>query len=82
VRLSAWIKTQDVSGDVHLSVANVDGDPILGTTDWKHYEVKGVVGPGPNRIFLDAAVRLNGSGRVWIDDLKVEDMDKKGQSLP
>jgi hypothetical protein len=44
--------------------------PIRGTTDWKRYEAIAPVGDEAQSIFT--GITLNGPGKLWIDEFKVE----------
>ncbi|MCP5100776.1 MAG: hypothetical protein GY943_34940 [Chloroflexi bacterium] len=82
VRLSAQIKTENVSGwtGLMMQVGGVSGSSlqyddmqnrgIIGTTDWSQYEVVLDVPQGSKSIGL--GLLLTGSGRVWIDDVTLE----------
>ena len=83
VKLSGFLKSEDVkdwsgfwmrvdgksSSDV-LSFDNMQDRAIKGTTDWQQYEIILDVPQKATAIFY--GVLLNGSGKVWIDDLKFE----------
>ena len=53
-----------------LAFDNMHDRPIRGTTDWKRYEI--VVDVRKDAHTLSYAVQLSGTGRIWIDDVKVE----------
>lgn len=86
VRLSAWVKNESVaewSGvwmrvdgadpSKPLAFDNMQGRPIKGTHDWARYDVVLDVAPEAKNIAL--GVLLDGPGRVWIDDVKLEAVD-------
>lgn len=92
VRLSAFIKTKDVTGkkawaglwmrvdgqsDKSLSFDNMQDRPITGTKDWKKYSVVLKVPDESTNIAF--GVLLSGTGEVWLDDLKIESVN---QSVP
>ena len=83
VRVSAWIKTQDVreAADLDLYGYGADGTlliadntmdvaPIHGTTDWTQYQIVEDIPPDTTRIAAGASVFC--TGELWVDDLKVE----------
>src|SRR5207249_2377738 len=83
MRVTAWIKTEKVTGTARLSVwawtpqgklVCVDTPAtrmiFKGTTDWKKYEATAEVPATLDH--LDPGFNLFGNGRVWIDDFKVE----------
>jgi len=47
---------------------------IKGTTDWKKYEIVLDVPDGSKA--LAYGVVLSGNGKVWFDNLKIEEVDK------
>ena len=82
VRLSGFIKSENVdrwSGfwmrvdgpkGQQLSFDNMENRPIVGTTDWKKYDVVLDVPPGSVNIVL--GVILSGKGKVWTDGVAIE----------
>ncbi len=83
VRLSAYVKTQDVERRaglwlrvdgvrIALGFDNMKDRPITGTTDWTRYSVDLNVPSTATGIAL--GVLLVGEGRVWIDDVVFEDV--------
>jgi hypothetical protein len=83
VRLSAYVKTEDVKrwaglwlrvDGVRTSLAfdNMQDRPITGTTDWTRYALDLDVPSAATSIAL--GVLLVGEGRVWIDDVVFEDV--------
>ena len=82
IRLSAYIKAQDVEGWAGLwmevgrpwhEVLGYDDmsvRPIRGTSDWQKYEV--VLDVPDNSEGYGYGVTLNGQGEVWFDDVKLE----------
>lgn len=86
VRFSGFLKTKDVV--VHSAIwMRVDGNRgnvldfdnmsdrgIVGTTDWKKYEVVLDVPSGALEIGL--GTMLTGQGEIWISGLKLETVDK------
>jgi hypothetical protein len=53
-----------------LALDNMMDRPVIGTTDWQRYEVVLDVPPGAERIAFGAA--LDGPGKVWVDDVRLE----------
>jgi hypothetical protein len=66
-----WMRV-DGDGKAHevLAFDNMQGRPIEGTTDWKHYEI--VLDVAEESKAIAFGVLLSGEGQVWIDDLKFE----------
>lgn len=88
LRLSAFLKSQDVKTTAYLaaSVPNPYADmsdyttakPFLeGTTDWKRFEIEFNVIHYAKQI--EIRVELHGSGRVWVDDLRLEVLGDTGE---
>lgn len=85
VRLQARVKTKDISewaglwmrvdgpGGVH-SFYNSRDKPIKGSTDWQLRSV--VLDVSPDASAIAFGVIEGGSGEVWIDDLKLDVVDK------
>ncbi|KAA3664341.1 MAG: AraC family transcriptional regulator, partial [Chloroflexi bacterium] len=85
VRLSALIKTEDVTDWAGLSMSagrseneiyqfdNMQNRPITGTTDWTRYEI--VLDVPTASEMLSIGVHLAGNGRVWIDNVAFEIVD-------
>ena len=53
-----------------LAFDNMQDRPIKGTTDWQNYAVVLDVPEGATGIFF--GVLVNGSGSVWMSNLKIE----------
>jgi ankyrin repeat protein/beta-lactamase regulating signal transducer with metallopeptidase domain len=80
VRMSAWMKTRDaksarlwmrVDGSRGiLSFDNMYNRPVVGTTDWKEYEVILDVPQETTRVAFGAFVA--GKGQAWVDDFGFE----------
>lgn len=86
IRLSAYIKTEDVDfaglwlrvggySNQNLEFDNMQNRPIEGTNDWLPYEA--VVDVSPKGASIDFGVLLGGNGRVWIDDVRLEVVGKE-----
>ena len=88
VRFSAFAKAENVEsagfslrveGD-GMTVLNQDmmeRRPITGTRDWQRYDI--VMDVPPHSKQLVFLIRLKGSGQIWVDDLKFEEV---GQEIP
>jgi hypothetical protein len=86
VRLSGYIKSEDVNGwsgmwmridgenGKQLGFDNMQSRAIKGTTDWKKYEV--VLDIPSDSKSINYGVLLAGKGEVWFDNFKIEDLDK------
>lgn len=57
-----------------LAFDNMQGRPIVGTTDWKHYAVVLDVAEDASNIAF--GVLLSGRGTIWFDDLTLEIVSK------
>lgn len=86
LKLSGHIKSQDVNGwsgmwmridgdnNQQLGFDNMQNRAITGTTNWEKYEI--VLDVPGNSKTLNYGVLLGGNGKVWIDNLKMEEVDK------
>ncbi|HEY8240554.1 MAG TPA: M56 family metallopeptidase, partial [Kiritimatiellia bacterium] len=81
VRLSGWLKLENVTGAVSLWMrADKGGQPaafetlqqqgINGTRDWKEYAIEIDIPEGTDNINFGAL--LAGGGTLWADDLRIE----------
>jgi hypothetical protein len=84
VRLSGYVKTDKVEGDGAVLWMRVDGPQqgkilsfdnmadrsIVGTTDWKKYEI--VLDVPKEAATIVFGLLLPGKGTAWVDDLKLE----------
>ena len=87
--LSAFIKTADVeqSAGLWMRVDGPDGDalsfdnmqdrPVLGTRDWRQYQVVLDIPKSSDSIAF--GVLLGGKGQVWLDDIAFKAV---GQDTP
>jgi len=85
VRFSGFVKTQDVIGwcglwmridsasVVTLKLDNMQGRPIVGTTEWNHYSC--VLDVPENAGILNIGVLLCGKGQVWLDNVSFQEVD-------
>ena len=86
LRLSGHLKSEDIKGwggmwmridgenNQQLGFDNMRGRTIKGTTDWKKYEI--VLDVPSNSKTINYGVLLGGQGKVWFDNMKVEEVDK------
>ncbi|WKK78743.2 helix-turn-helix transcriptional regulator [Marivirga salinae] len=83
VKMSAYIKSEDVFNRAgmwlrvdsknerkRLRFDNMSDRPIVGDTDWKKHEIILPVPPESGR--LSYGFLINGTGIIWIDDIKFE----------
>ena len=73
--LSGYIKTENVTGKVGLIWMSSPYvlemlDTITGTTEWKRYEVTGILYPSLTKT-TSIGGYLAGKGKVWFDDFKI-----------
>lgn len=85
VRMSAWVKTANVSGwaglwmrvdgaaGASLAFDNMGKRPIKGTTDWTRYDVVLDVASGAKNLAF--GLLLDGPGQTWLNDLQFEMVD-------
>lgn len=66
-----WMRVDDALGDV-LQFDNMSDRPIVGDTEWNHYHI--VLDVPENSAVIAFGVLLSGSGQVWIDELKFEEV--------
>jgi hypothetical protein len=68
-----YVSVSDKSGPVHNSV-------VVGTTPWTYRELVVDIPPGGNpatqAAFIPMGVSLNGTGQVWVRDLKFEEVPR------
>ena len=74
--LTAWIKTEGVTGKGAQVYAYGTGDPegtpymvVLGTASWQLYRKTFTTGADPSAATVN--FRLKGSGRAWFDDIRL-----------
>jgi uncharacterized protein (TIGR02246 family) len=85
VRLSGWLKTENaqeaglwmrLDGEKRLlGFDNMMPRAVKGTTDWNQYEV--VLNVPPETVNILFGTLLAGTGRVWVDDIKLEVVGKE-----
>jgi len=69
-----WMRVDDSLGDV-LQFDNMGDRPIVGNNEWNHYSI--VLDVPENSAVIAFGVLLSGSGKVWIDELKFEEVDER-----
>lgn len=88
IKLTGYIKTQDVTGWVGmwmrvdgekhsmktLSFDNMGDRKIKGTTEWTKYEI--ILDVPKNSSTINYGVLLDETGMVWLDDLTFEEVEK------
>jgi hypothetical protein len=84
VRLAGWIKSEGVEGWTGLwmridgkekgglAFDNMNGRPIKGTSDWAQFHVVLDVPDSAEQFFYGCL--LVGKGKVWVDDLAIEEV--------
>jgi beta-lactamase regulating signal transducer with metallopeptidase domain len=82
VRMSAWVRTNGVTDwaglwmrvdgarNETLAFDNMGKRPIVGTTDWKRYEIVQDVAPAAKNLAF--GLLLHGSGRAWLNEVRFE----------
>lgn len=82
IRLSGYIKTDQVGGRAGLTLAiygplnqwigsyEMRNGPVQGTTDWQPGEI--VVDVPENSVKIMLGLSLDGTGQVWADDFRIE----------
>jgi hypothetical protein len=90
LQLSGYVKTQAVDNwaglwmrvdgqeNQVLSFDNMQNRSIKGTTDWSQYNI--VLDVPENSSKIAFGVLLDGSGRVWVDELKFETVTRDVQT--
>lgn len=80
-----WLRVDSKFGKKSLSFDNMHNRPIKGDTDWTKYEI--VLNVPSESSTLNYGVLINGTGKVWFDQLSIEilgnmDLDYKKTNLP
>ena len=70
LRAGMWLRVDPKKGKKWLSFDNMSDRPIVGDTDWKKYEIILPVTQESGR--LSYGFLINGTGIIWIDDIKFE----------
>ncbi|CAM4435516.1 helix-turn-helix transcriptional regulator [Paenibacillus tarimensis] len=68
-----WMRVDDSLGDV-LQFDNMSDRPVTGDQEWNQYSI--VLDVPANGAVISFGVLLSGSGTVWIDELKFEEVGK------
>ena len=76
VKCGAWVRIDKENGDF-VGFDNMENRSIIGTTDWNYYTI--VLDVPQESTAINFGVLLIGSGEVWIDGIKFEEVD---QSVP
>jgi transcriptional regulator with XRE-family HTH domain len=84
-RAGMWLRVDSKFAKKYLSFDNMKDRPIKGDTDWIKYEI--VLNVPLESSTLNYGVLINGTGKVWFDQLSIEivgniDADYKSTSLP
>lgn len=89
VRVSGWIRTDDVDGRVYLTIQTWANFEVLasdttrvppGSNGWMQYEAEIPVAPGTETLVLTA--NLEGTGTAWFDGLTFAIDGEAATSLP
>jgi hypothetical protein len=67
-----WMRV-DAESDRTLTFDNMGDRPIVGTRDWRTYEV--VLDVPPEGVSISFGVLLAGSGKVWLDNVRFDEVD-------
>ncbi|MEL6252005.1 MAG: S41 family peptidase [Bacteroidota bacterium] len=90
IKLTGYLKTENVSEgyaglwlrlDPRVAFDNMAGRGIIGTTDWKKYEIELKYDTEETQQIVFGAL-LVGKGKVWLDDLEVSLDGKKLENAP
>ncbi|VAW43186.1 hypothetical protein MNBD_CHLOROFLEXI01-1975 [hydrothermal vent metagenome] len=88
IRLSAYLKTENVSGEATLFMHmqgqrqpisdDMSDRPLTGTNEWQAYEI--ILDTDKNTRNIFVGVKLLGQGQLWVDDIKLEVIDESSAS--
>lgn len=73
-KCGAWMRIDNSMGDT-IQFDNMDQRAVTGTTDWNHYSIVLDVPEESDSIYF--GVLLIGSGKVWADGFRLEEVDEK-----
>lgn len=73
-KCGAWCRVDNAAGDT-LQFDNMDNRSITGSTDWNYYSI--VLDVPMDSASIHFGVLLVGSGKVWADGFKFEEVDEK-----
>lgn len=68
-----WFRVDQAGSNAPLSFDNMENRAVKGTTDWKQYEI--VLDVPSNASNLAYGALIDGTGQIWISDLKFEIVD-------
>lgn len=89
IKISGYIKTENVSGgwaglwmriDPNIAFDNMKSRGVTGTNDWKKYTIELDLSPLTETIFVGGM--LVGSGKMWVDNLKITVNGKAIEKAP
>jgi hypothetical protein len=69
-----WMRVDGQRSRPSLAFDNMQDRPVRGSTDWKRYEV--VLDVADEATGVALGILLDGTGAVWMSDVKVETVDK------
>ena len=72
IKCGAWVRIDKENGDL-VQFDNMENRSIMGTTDWNYYSI--VLDVPEESTAINFGVLLVGSGEVWIDGVKFEEVD-------
>jgi hypothetical protein len=67
-----WLRVDQQNSTVPLSFDNMHDRAVSGTTNWRKYEIVLDVPENASNIAFGAL--LSGTGKIWFDDLKIEEV--------
>lgn len=73
-KCGAWMSIDNGTGDT-IQFDNMDQRPVTGSTEWNHYSIVLDVPEEGHSIYF--GVLLIGSGKVWADGFRFEEVDNK-----
>lgn len=68
-----WLKVERTNSQTMLAFDNMQDRPIVGTTDWKKYEI--VLDVPSNATKISYGGLLKGTGQIWFNNLAFEIVD-------
>jgi len=75
-----WLRVDSKEEGKSLSFDNMQDRPIKGTKDWTKCEI--ILDVPVESATLNFGVLLNGTGKVWFDDISFEIVDKMEMTVP
>lgn len=67
-----WIRVDDIDKKMSTEFDNMNSRPVIGSTEWKKYEIVFEV---PEKCAVFYGVIINGSGKIWFDNINFEIVD-------